>query len=114
MFSAKLLLELETGSDNGFSMGQVVQSAGPDPPVPEGDEESDRRILERQSLGGPSGGSLGVPIGGVGGSLRGLAQSLSFRGTSVESVSKFLALEMTPPVLPGKTPQPSPDRKGIV
>lgn len=94
-------------------MWQVVQSAGPDPPAPEAAEDADRRILERQSLGG-FGGDGGGSVRGGGGSLRALAQSISFRGTSVESVRKLLALEMTPPLLPAGTLQPSPERKGIV
>ena len=93
---------------------QVVESAGANPPALEtGEDDADRRILERQSLGGPSGGDGGSVRGG-GGSLRSFAQSISLRATSVESVRKFLTLEMTPPVPPAGTPQPSPEKKGIV
>ncbi len=87
---------------------QVVQSAGPDPPGLETlDEAADRRILDRQALGGPSGGG--------GGSLRGPSgRGLSWRATSMETARTFLALEMSPPVPPAGSPQPSPEKKGDV
>ncbi|CAL8463805.1 g3339 [Coccomyxa elongata] len=86
---------------------QVVQSAGVDPPGPETlDDASDRRILERQALGGPSGGG--------GGSLGPSGGGPSWRATSMETARKFLALEMSPSLPPAGSPQPSPEKKGDV
>lgn len=93
---------------------QVVQSAGADPPPPEepGDDPH-RAFLERQSLGGTSPG-IGGSLRDGANAVRAFGQSLSWRATSVESVRKFVELEMAPPLVPAAAPQTPPEHKGTV